>query len=155
MTNFGTTLIIALSAEALLSPTVFASKLSVGCFSVNVDNNVFNNESYVVVAVTIVAVSISASAHNELGLALSSKFWIEQLVTACKRSCGKVMFLHLSVILFTGGSLSRGVSVQEWGYLSSGGGLCPGVGVSVQVGVLCPGVGSLSRGGVFVQGVSF
>ena len=45
-----------------------------------------------------------------------------------KRSCGKVMFLHLSVILFTGGSLFRGFSVQ--------GGLCPGVslsrGVSVQ-----------------------
>ena len=34
------------------------------------------------------------------------------IFTACKRSCGKVMYLHLSVILFTGGkSLSRGVSV--------------------------------------------
>ena len=35
-----------------------------------------------------------------------------------KRSWGKVIFSHVSVILFTGGSLSRGVSVQ--------GGLCPG-----------------------------
>ena len=57
--------------------------------------------------------------------------------TARKRSCGKVMFLHLSVILFTGGSLSRGVSV--WGSLSRG---SLSVGVSVQ---------GLSRG-VCVQG---
>ena len=41
------------------------------------------------------------------------------IITTYKRSCGKVMFLHLSVILFTGR------------------GLCPGG--------LCPG-GSLSRG---------
>ena len=61
------------------------------------------------------------------------------------------MFLHLSVILLGGVSLSRGVSLQ--------GGLCPGVsvqGVFVQGG-LCPGV-FLSRGvsvwGVSVQGVS-
>ena len=90
-----------------------------------------------------------------------------------KRSCGKVMCLHLSVILFTGvggfcpgvsllrglcpggslsgGSLSRHASVQ--GGLYPGGILCPGVslsrGVSVQV-CLCPGGlclgGSLSRG---------
>ena len=40
-----------------------------------------------------------------------------------QQSCGKVMFLHLSVILFTGGSLSRGVSV--WWTLCPGG-LCPG-----------------------------
>ena len=36
-----------------------------------------------------------------------------------QRSCGKVMFLHLPVILFTGGggrSLSRGVSVRETQY---------------------------------------
>ena len=32
-----------------------------------------------------------------------------------QRSCVKVMFLHLSVILFTGG-----VSVQKWGSLSRG-----------------------------------
>ena len=64
-----------------------------------------------------------------------------------QRSCGKVMFLHLSVILFTKGvyvqegSLSRGVSVQ---------------GISVQRG-LCPGGlwsrESLSRE-VSVQGIS-
>ena len=41
-----------------------------------------------------------------------------------QRSCGKVMFLHLSVILFTGG----GISVQG----VSKGGLCPREG-------LCPG----------------
>ena len=58
--------------------------------------------------------------------------------TARKRSYGKVMFLHLSVILVTGGGLcrrlGRGVSVQEglcrkgWG-LSRGSlfrGVCPG-----------------------------
>ena len=50
-------------------------------------------------------------------------------ITDRKRSCGKVMFLHLSVILFTRG---------EGGVLSSG--------VSVKV-------GSLSRG-VTAQGVS-
>ena len=80
--------------------------------------------------------------------------WIQHLTDACKitvstfsvfhlSTChdyrthasllpGKVMFLHLCVILFTGRSLS--------------GGLCPG-GLSVQVGV-----GSLSRCGVSVQG---
>ena len=42
------------------------------------------------------------------------------------QSGGKVMFLHLCVILSTGGHLSRG-----WG-------LCPGGGVSVQGG-LCQG----------------
>ena len=56
------------------------------------------------------------------------------LITASKRSCGKVMFLHLSVILFTEG---RVVSVK--------GGLCQGV-ISVHGG-LCPG-GSLTRGGI-------
>ena len=30
--------------------------------------------------------------------------FISELITACKRSCGKVMFLHLSVMLFTGGT---------------------------------------------------
>ena len=53
--------------------------------------------------------------------------------TSLKRSWRKVMFLHLSVILFTGGSV-RGVPVQ---------------GVSVQ-GSLCP--GDLHPGGVSVQG---
>ena len=40
--------------------------------------------------------------------------------------CGKEMFLHLSVILFTGCSLSRGVSVRGF---SVQGGLCLGVSV--------------------------
>ena len=80
-----------------------------------------------------------------------------------QRSCRKVMFLHLSVILLTGGSLSggslsreglcpEGVSVPR-GSLSrgslSGGGLCPGWGLypggslskgSLSIGGLCPGV---------------
>ena len=60
---------------------------------------------------------------------------VPSFITASKRSCGKVRFLHLSVILF------RGVSVQ--------GCLCPGglcAGVSVQGGV-CPGVGEVFVGG--------
>ena len=62
-----------------------------------------------------------------------------------QRSCRKVMFLHLSVILFTGGSLSKGgslsreVSVRQ---VSVQRGLCPG-GVTIQ-GVSVG--GSLSRG---------
>ena len=53
------------------------------------------------------------------------------LLTA-QQSCGKVMFLYLSVILFTGrGLCPGGVSVQ--------GGLCPG-GVSVWGGVSVRGV---------------
>ena len=85
------------------------------------------------------------------------------LFATSKRSSEKEMFLHLSVILFTGGSLSsgslsRGVSVQGNlcpGDLSSGGfsvqevsvqaSLCPGgtvQGVSVQGG-LCPGLVSV------------
>ena len=51
------------------------------------------------------------------------------------RSKGKVMFLQLSMIVFTGRSLSRGVSVK--GVSLSRGCLCPGS--------LCPG-GFLSRG---------
>ena len=85
-----------------------------------------------------------------------------------QRSCGKVMFSHVSVILSRGegglypsmhqrrGSLSRGVSVRGClcpGVSLSGGSLsmgvlCPGVslsGGSLSMGVLCPG-GSLSRG---------
>ena len=73
-----------------------------------------------------------------------------------QRSCGKVIFLHLSLILFTGGvsipacttgHMTRGVSVQ--------GGLCP-VGISDQGifvrGDLCP--GGLCLGGISVQGES-
>ena len=50
------------------------------------------------------------------------------------RSCGKVMFLHPSVILFTGVSLSRGC-LCPGGCLSPGGCLCPGGSLS---GGLCP-----------------
>ena len=74
------------------------------------------------------------------------------------------MFLHLCVILFTGGSQSRGVSVQGEGGLGPvGGDLCPGEGG------LCPWVsvqgrgslsrwslsrGSLSRGSLFLGSLS-
>ena len=64
-----------------------------------------------------------------------------------KRSYGKVMFLHVSVILFGGGG-DVSVLACTTGHMTRGvcpGGLCPG-GVSVQA-------GSLSRG-VSVQGVS-
>ena len=37
------------------------------------------------------------------GASARSTWWnFYYICTACKRSCGKVMFLHLSVILFTG-----------------------------------------------------
>ena len=63
-----------------------------------------------------------------------------------QRSCGKVIFLHLFVILFTGG-LCPGRGALSGGSLS--GGLCPGG--------LCP-RGLCPEGpclGVSVQGVSF
>ena len=41
-----------------------------------------------------------------------------------QQSCGKVMLLHLSVILFTGGGVSARGSLS--GRSLSGGGLCPG-----------------------------
>ena len=84
-------------------------------------------------------------------------------ITARKRSCGKVMFLHLSMILFTGGSLSRG-SLSRGGLCLEGlclKGLCPGgslcLGVPVQgggfcSGGVCPGVGEVFVGGVSVRG---
>ena len=58
------------------------------------------------------------------------------VITAYKRSCGKVMFLHLSAIMFTwGGGLCPG-EVSDWGVSVQGWGLCPGVfsvqGVSVR-----------------------
>ena len=59
------------------------------------------------------------------------------------------MFLHLSVILFTGGSLSTGVF--GGGEVSVQGGLCPGE--SLSGGGLCPGYICLV-GGISVQGVS-
>ena len=37
-----------------------------------------------------------------LGLGFQT-LWLHSIITVRKRSCGKVMFLHLSVILFTGG----------------------------------------------------
>ena len=72
-----------------------------------------------------------------------------RIITACKRSCGNVQFLHLSVMcrwgrggsLSAGGSLSRGVSVR--GRSLSRGGLCPGEG-SLPRGISL--WGSLSRG---------
>ena len=75
-----------------------------------------------------------------------------------QRSWGKVMFLHVSVILFTEGvSVSVSVRGRSWSLSRgslSGGGFCPG-GVSVW-GSLSG--GSLSRGSlsreVFVQGGS-
>ena len=63
-----------------------------------------------------------------------------------QRSCGKVMFLHLSVILFTGGSLSGGVSIQR---VSVQRGLCPR---GLYPRGLCP--GGVCPRGVSVQGVS-
>ena len=59
-----------------------------------------------------------------------------------QRNVGKVMFLHLSVILFTGGGLCPSIHHRS----HDQGGLCPGVSLSEG---LCPG-GSLS-GGVSVQ----
>ena len=51
------------------------------------------------------------------------------IFTASKRSWRNVMFLHLSVILFTGGLCSQEGSLCRWGSLSRGylsGGLCDG-----------------------------
>ena len=64
------------------------------------------------------------------------RFTIVSFYYRSQRSCGKVMFLHLPVILLTG----------SWSLSSRGlclGGLCPGV-VSVRGG-LCP--GDLFQGG--------
>ena len=75
-----------------------------------------------------------------------------KIFTARKRSLeSKVMFLHLSVILFTGGG---GICVQR-GFCR--GGLCPGMtGVSVQGisggGGLCPGTRGIFQSRVSVQG---
>ena len=37
------------------------------------------------------------------------------VITARKRSCRKIMFLHLSLILFTGGGVSVQQGVSVWG----------------------------------------
>ena len=63
-----------------------------------------------------------------------------------QRSCGKVMFLHLCVIMFTGGLCPGG---SLWGFSVQGVSV---QGVSVG-GVLCRGEG-FSVGGFSVQGVS-
>ena len=63
-------------------------------------------------------------------------------ITARKRSCGKVMFLHVSVILFTGGCLVPGglllggACSGEWGCLVPGGGVPGPRGVPAPGGVL-------------------
>ena len=47
---------------------------------------------------------------------MKKKLWAKNFLifTARKRSCGKVMFLHLSVILFTGGCVSQHASQVTW-----------------------------------------
>ena len=68
------------------------------------------------------------------------------------RNCGKVMFLHLSVILFTGGGLSPEGGLCRGGLCPGrGAGLCPGRGAG-----LCPGRGEVSvqEGASLSRGVS-
>ena len=48
-------------------------------------------------------------------------------ITNRQRNCGKVMFLHVSVILFTGGSLSQHAPQVTWPGGLCLGGLCLGV----------------------------
>ena len=83
-------------------------------------------------------------------------FLIDHIVfiTARKRSCGKVMFLQVSLILFTGGVWSRGGAcsggvpapggVWSWGVPAPGGVWSRGV---PALGGLLPG-GACSRGGL-------
>ena len=113
--------------------------------------------------------------HPPMATAANSTHPTGMLSCYCPQwSWGKVMFLHVSVILFTGGSQSPSQGVSVWGVsvlgvLVQGGlcpaGLCPGGslsgGVSVQEvcargslsGGLCPG-GSLSRGSLCLGGGS-
>ena len=88
---------------------------------------------------------------------------VNPIFTARKRSCGKVMFLHLCVILFTGGvSVLAGLCLG--GSLSGGptlsmGSLCPGVSLSresLTVGSPSRGISvwrSLSKGRLCPRGV--
>ena len=83
-----------------------------------------------------------ASLHNFL-----HNFTIQYFYHRPQRSCGKVMFLHLSVILFTG---DVSVPACTTGHMT--GGLCQGGSLS-RVGVSLSG-GSLCLGEVSVQGGS-
>ena len=61
-----------------------------------------------------------------------SRSLVNPVVTIRKRSCGKVMFLHLSVILFTNGGMRGGGACMAWwghalhggGHAWRGGGMC-------------------------------
>ena len=89
------------SCCVILSNTIVLRRGVVG--TVRTINGSFTSEIYY--AITIV---ITIRLKN----GLYTHFYRPQ------QSCGKVMFLHQSVILFTGGSLSRGVCRGR-------GGLCP------------------------------
>ena len=108
-------------------------------------------------AVSLLAPSRHVQAcHLDLTIQRSTRDrLVSLLVTARKRSCGKVMFFR-SVCLSTGGlcpgDLCRGGESLSGGSLSrgslSGGDLCPGVSV---LGDLCP--GGLCRGGLCPGGL--
>ena len=70
------------------------------------------------------------------------------IFTARKRSCGKVMFLQVSVILFTGGCLlpERGGACSRGGRVSGPGGACS-QGVPAPGGVCSQGVPALGGSG--------
>ena len=86
-----------------------------------------------------------------------------RIITARKRSLGKVIFLHLSVILFTKGSLYDVTSyLAAWSYVPSGGSLflvqysfqgslCP---VPFSLGGVCACSHALSQG-VSMSGLMF
>ena len=84
-----------------------------------------------------------ASLHNFL-----HNFTIQYFYHRPKRSYGKVMFLHLSVILFTG---DVSVPACTTGHMT--GGLCPGGSLS-RVGVSLSGRVSVQGGGLSVWGGS-
>ena len=70
------------------------------------------------------------------------------VITARKRNCSKVMFLHPSISHSVHGGLCPSMHhrSRDWGLSVQG-----GVGVSVQQGGQCPGGESLSSSGVSVQ----